>query len=207
MILEAEHISKAFGGRQVLSDVTLAVDAGEAVALLGANGAGKTTLLRIVTGLLRPDDGTVLFCGHALTHNDMCHVGYLPEERGLYRQMRAGEQAVYLLRLKGLSHREAEEAARRWFDRLGMNQWWKRPVGRLSKGMQQRLQFVVSVAHNPKLLILDEPFSGFDEANTEMLKREVSALKSSGTAIVISTHNRQAAGELCDREVRLINEK
>ena len=137
----------------------------------------------------------------------MCHVGYLPEERGLYRQMRAGEQAVYLLRLKGLSRCEAEEAARRWFDRLGMNQWWKRPVGRLSKGMRQRLQFVVSVAHNPKLLILDEPFSGFDEANTEMLKREVLALKSSGTAIVISTHNRQAAGELCDREVRLINEK
>lgn len=203
MTLRAEHISKAFGNKPVFDDVTLATDAGEAVALLGANGAGKTTLLRIVATLLQPDSGQVLFCDHALTHKDMSYIGYLPEERGLYRQMRAGEQAVYLLRLKGLTHREAEDAARRWFARLGMEQWWRRPVGKLSKGMQQRLQFVVSVAHNPRLLILDEPFSGFDEDNTAMLKREVLALKSSGTAIVISTHNLQAASELCDKEVRL----
>lgn len=203
MILRAEHISKAFGGKQVLNDISLVADAGEAVALLGANGAGKTTLLRIVAALLPPDSGQVLFCDHALTHSDMRHIGYLPEERGLYRQMRAGEQAVYLLRLKGLERREAEEAARRWFARLGMEQWWRRPVGRLSKGMQQRLQFVVSVAHNPRLLILDEPFSGFDEENTAMLKREVLALKDAGTAIVVSTHNLQAASELCDKEVRL----
>ena len=144
-----------------------------------------------------------MFCDHALTHSDMRYIGYLPEERGLYRQMRAGEQAIYLLRLKGLERREAEEAARRWFVRLDMEQWWRRPVGRLSKGMQQRLQFVVSVAHNPRLLILDEPFSGFDEENTAMLKREVLALKDAGTAIVVSTHNLQAASELCDKEVRL----
>lgn len=203
MILRAEHISKAFGGKQVLNDISLVADAGEAVALLGANGAGKTTLLRIVAALLPPDSGQVLFCDHALTHSDMRHIGYLPEERGLYRQMRAGEQAVYLLRLKGLERREAEESARRWFVRLDMEQWWRRPVGRLSKGMQQRLQFVVSVAHNPRLLILDEPFSGFDEENTAMLKREVLALKDAGTAIVVSTHNLQAASELCDKEVRL----
>lgn len=203
MILRAEHISKAFGGKQVLNDISLVADAGEAVALLGANGAGKTTLLRIVAALLPPDSGQVLFCDHALTNSDMRYIGYLPEERGLYRQMRAGEQAVYLLRLKGLERREAEEAARRWFARLGMEQWWRRPVGKLSKGMQQRLQFVVSVAHNPRLLILDEPFSGFDEENTAMLKREVLALKDAGTAIVVSTHNLQAASELCDKEVRL----
>lgn len=203
MILRAEHINKAFGGKQVLNDISLVADAGEAVALLGANGAGKTTLLRIVAALLPPDSGQVLFCDHALTHSDMRYIGYLPEERGLYRQMRAGEQAVYLLRLKGLERREAEEAARRWFARLGMEQWWRRPVGKLSKGMQQRLQFVVSVAHNPRLLILDEPFSGFDEDNTAMLKREVLALKDAGTAIVVSTHNLQAASELCDKEVRL----
>ena len=203
MILNAEHISKSFGGRQVLRDVTLTADAGEAVALLGANGAGKTTLLRIIAVLAPSDSGRVLFRDHPLTHRDLCHIGYLPEERGLYRHTRAGEQAVYLLRLKGLSHREATEAAHRWFTRLGMEQWWKRPVGRLSKGMQQRLQFVVSVAHNPQLLILDEPFSGFDEENTAMLKRELLALKASGTAIVISTHNLQAANELCDKEVHL----
>lgn len=203
MILRAEHINKAFGGKQVLNDISLVADAGEAVALLGANGAGKTTLLRIVAALLPPDSGQVLFCDHALTNSDMRHIGYLPEERGLYRQMRAGEQAVYLLRLKGLERREAEEAARRWFARLGMEQWWRRPVGKLSKGMQQRLQFVVSVAHNPRLLILDEPFSGFDEDNTAMLKREVLALKDAGTAIVVSTHDLQAASELCDKEVRL----
>lgn len=203
MILRAEHISKAFGGKQVLNDISLVADTGEAVALLGANGAGKTTLLRIVAALLPPDSGQVLFCDHALTHSDMRHIGYLPEEHGLYRQMRAGEQAVYLLRLKGLERREAEEAARRWFARLGMEQWWHRPVGKLSKGMQQRLQFVVSVAHNPRLLILDEPFSGFDEDNTAMLKREVLALKDAGTAIVVSTHNLQAASELCNKEVRL----
>lgn len=203
MILKAEHICKAFGERQVLNNVTLTADAGEAVALLGANGAGKTTLLRIVTDLLAPDSGEVLFCDHRLTHSDMRYMGYLPEERGLYRHMRAGEQAVYLLRLKGLGRSEATEAARHWFARLGMELWWKRPVGKLSKGMQQRLQFVVSVAHSPRLLILDEPFSGFDEENTAMLKREVQSLKAAGTAVIISTHNLQAARELCDKEMRL----
>ena len=201
MILKAEHISKAFGTHRVLEDVSLCVDAGEAVALLGANGSGKTTLLRIVVGLLQPDAGRVLYCDHPITPADLCKVGYLPEERGLYRRMKSGEQAVYLLRLKGLSRGEAVDAARGWFSRLGMEQWWGRPVGRLSKGMQQRLQFVVSVAHNPRLLILDEPFSGFDEENAAMLRREIARLRDEGTAVVLSTHNTDAASELCGRRI------
>lgn len=203
MILQAENISKSFGTRKVLDSVTLCADAGETVALLGANGAGKTTLLRIVTTLLVPDGGRVLFCGHDMQPSDLCRVGYLPEERGLYRIMRAGEQAVYLARLKGMSRSAAEASVHSWFVRLGMEEWWQRPVGRLSKGMQQRLQFVASVAHSPQLLILDEPFSGLDEDNVAMLKCEIAALKAAGTAIVLSTHNIQAADELCDRRVKL----
>lgn len=202
-MLQVDHISKSFNGQQVLRDITFSVGKGEAVGLLGANGAGKTTLLRIVTHLLVPDSGQVLFDGHPLKHEYLQKIGYLPEERGLYRYMKAGEQALYLARLKGMSRQEAECQLHAWFDRLGMSEWWGRPAGRLSKGMQQKLQFVVTVAHRPRLLILDEPFSGFDADNTAMLKRELSALKSSGTAILFSTHNLQAADELCDKTVRL----
>ncbi len=203
MMLQVDHISKAFGEQQVLRDVTFSVARGEAVGLLGANGAGKTTLLRIVTRLLAPDSGQVLFDGHPLAQEDLQRIGYLPEERGLYRHMKAGEQALYLARLKGMSRPEAERQLRQWFERLGMEAWWGRSVGRLSKGMQQKLQFVVTVAHQPQLLILDEPFSGFDADNTAMLKRELTALKASGTAILFSTHNLQAADELCDKTVKL----
>jgi len=203
MLLSAINITKSFGTRQVLRDVSIGVDAGQAVALLGANGSGKTTLLRIVVTLLKSDAGEVLFDGHPMSPADLRQVGYLPEERGLYRGMRAGEQAVYLLRLKGLSRSEAIESARSWFARLGMEQWWNLPVGKLSKGMQQRLQFVVSVAHNPRLLILDEPFSGFDDDNAAMLQREIARLRDAGTAIILSTHNTQAASLLCSHTVRL----
>ena len=203
MILQVEHISKAFGERQVLSDVNLTVDSGQAVALLGGNGAGKTTLLRIVTRLLEPDAGHVLFDGHSLAQDDLRHIGYLPEERGLYRNMRVGEQALYLLRLKGLSRREAEAAARQWFATLGIQDWWDRPVRKLSKGMQQRLQFAVSVAHGPRLLILDEPLSGLDAEGTAMLCSQIAALKQQGTAIILSTHNLQAATDLCDKTFNL----
>lgn len=203
MILQVEHISKAFGERQVLSDVNLTVDSGQAVALLGGNGAGKTTLLRIVTRLLEPDAGHVLFGGHPLAQDDLRHIGYLPEERGLYRNMRVGEQALYLLRLKGLSRREAEAAARQWFTTLGIQLWWDRPVRKLSKGMQQRLQFAVSVAHGPRLLILDEPLSGLDAEGTAMLCSQIAALKRQGTAIILSTHNLQAATDLCDKTFNL----
>ena len=203
MILELQHISHAFGTQPVLRDVSFGVDAGETVGLLGRNGAGKTTLLRIATLLLRPDSGRVLFDGHPLGPADLASIGYLPEERGLYRRMRVGEQAVYLMQLKGLSRRDAEAALHPWFDRLGMGDWWNSPTSRLSKGMQQRLQLVVSVAHNPRLLILDEPFSGFDDEAAAMLRRELKALAASGTAILLSTHNRQASDELCNKTIQL----
>lgn len=202
-MLQVEHISKSFGGRQVLEDVTFGVASGEVVGLLGANGAGKTTLLRIVTRLLEPDGGQVLFDGHPLTQDDLRQVGYLPEERGLYRHTRVGEQALYFARLKGIGRIEAEAALHEWFQRLEMDDWWHRPVGKLSKGMQQRLQFVITVAHSPRLLIFDEPFSGLDTAGTETLKREVLRLKEQGTAILLSTHNLPAAHELCDKTVSL----
>ena len=203
MILEAQHICKNFDGRQVLADLTFGVDAGEVVGLLGNNGAGKTTLLRIITALMKPDSGSVLFDGHPLTHADLSQIGYLPEERGLYRHMAAGLQAVYLMRLKGLGRRKAVEVVHRQFEHFGIMEWWDRPVGRLSKGMQQKLQYIVTVAHSPRLVILDEPFSGLDEPNAATLKAEVAALRAAGTAVILSTHNLQAAAELCDRTIRL----
>lgn len=202
-MLKVENISKSFDGNKVLDSVSFAVERGEAVALLGANGAGKTTLLRIITTLLTPDSGEVLFDGHPLLRSDLDRIGYLPEERGLYRHAAAGPQAVYLARLKGMDRREAEKSVRGWFDRLGIADWWNRPVRSLSKGMQQKLQFIVTVAHKPALVILDEPFSGFDEENSAMLRREIQGLKAAGTAIILSTHNLQAASELCDKTVRL----
>lgn len=203
MLLQAEHISKSFGVKRVLDDVSLRADSGQCVALLGGNGAGKTTLLRIVTRLVKPDSGTVLFDGHPLGQADMRQIGYLPEERGLYRNMRVGEQALYLMQLKGLARRDAKAALHDWMQRLGMDDWWQMPTRKLSKGMQQRLQFVVSVAHNPRLLILDEPFSGLDADNAAVLHSTLSTLRSQGTAIILSTHNLQAAHELCDKTVQL----
>lgn len=202
-MLKVENISKSFDGRRVLDSVSFSVAPGEAVGLLGSNGAGKTTLLRIVTTLLPPDGGQVLFDGHPLTPADLDRIGYLPEERGLYRHAAAGPQAVYLARLKGMGRREAEAAVRQWFERLGIADRWNTPVRRLSKGMQQKLQFIVTVAHRPALLVLDEPFSGFDAENSAMLRREIAALKAAGTAVLLSTHNLQAADELCNKTVSL----
>ena len=202
-MLQIDHICKTFGEHQVLDNVSFEVSPGEVVGLLGANGAGKTTLLRIVTRLLEPDSGQVLFDGHPLAQDDLRHIGYLPEERGLYRRMRVGEQAFYFARLKGMGVADAEAALHEWFQRLEMGDWWRRPAGKLSKGMQQRLQFVITVAHSPRLVILDEPFSGLDTDGVETLKREVLRLKEQGTAILLSTHNLQAAYELCDKTVRL----
>ncbi len=202
-LLQVEHISKSFGEHRVLSDVGFALDAGQAMAILGSNGTGKTTLLRIINRILKPDSGQVLFDGHPLGQPDLDRIGYLPEERGLYRRMRAGEQVCYLARLKGMSKNDAAAAAHEWFARLGAEDWWKRPVARLSKGMQQKVQFIASVAHSPRLLILDEPFSGFDADNADMLRREILRLKASGTAILLSTHNLQAASDLCDNTLQL----
>ncbi len=202
-MLQLDHISKAFDGQEVLRDISFGVNRGEVVGLLGANGTGKTTLLRIVTGLLTPDSGQVLFDGHPMTHDDLRRIGYLPEERGLYRHMRAGEQALYFARLKGMNRTDAERELHQWFDRLGMAEWWQRPAYRLSKGMQQRLQFVVSVAHRPDLIVFDEPFSGFDAANSAMLRQEIAALRDRGAAVLLSTHNMQAANELCTKTIQL----
>ena len=203
-MLQVDHISKSFGERKVLEDVSFEVTSGEVVGLLGANGAGKTTLLRIITRLLSPDSGKVLFDGHPLGQDDLRHIGYLPEERGLYRHMDAGEQALYFAQLKGMRRNEAEKALHEWFERLGMADWWSRPAAQLSKGMQQKLQFVVTVAHRPRLLILDEPFSGFDAANSAMLYHELARLRhEEGTAILLSTHNLQAAAELCNKTIQL----
>ncbi len=203
MLLQLDHIGKSFGAHRVLSDICLTLDGGEAMAILGANGAGKTTLLRIVNRLLTPDEGCVLFDGRPMTQDDLSRVGYLPEERGLYRRMRAGEQVCYLARLKGLSAGEARQRARQWFERLGAADWWDKPVARLSKGMQQKVQFIATVAHAPRLLVLDEPFSGFDQENAAMLRHEITALRSQGTAILLSTHNLQAAEELCTKTLQL----
>lgn len=203
MILQVDHISKAFGDKQVLADVSFCVDRGRAMALLGGNGAGKTTLLRIITRLLQPDSGTLLFDGHPLGQADLSQVGYLPEERGLYRNMRVGEQALYLMQLKGLGRHDAEAALQPWLQRLGMEDWWQLPTRKLSKGMQQRLQFVVSVAHSPRLLILDEPFSGLDADGAALLRSQIELLLAQGTAIILSTHNLQAAADLCTKILKL----
>ena len=203
MLLEVNNLSHSYGSQRVLDSVSFTADSGEVVGILGANGAGKTTLLRLVTRILMPDSGSILFDGHPLMQDDLAQIGYLPEERGLYRHMRAGEQIVYLARLKGLSHADAVHNARQWFERLGVADWWHKPVARLSKGMQQKVQFIASVVHGPRLLILDEPFSGFDRDNADMLRREIADLRSHGTAILLSTHNLIAADTLCIKTVQL----
>ena len=203
-MLTLNNISKTFGSFQALDDVSLHVRRGTVFGLLGPNGAGKTTLIRIINRIIAPNSGTILFDGHPMTDNDVLHIGYLPEERGLYKKMRVGEQAIYLARLKGLDKTTAQQHLRQWFERLDIASWWNRPVEELSKGMQQKVQFVVTMLHNPQLLILDEPFSGFDPVNADILKREILRLKAEGTTIIFSTHNMPSAEELCD-DIALIN--
>lgn len=203
MLLQVEKIEKSFGEHKVLDGISFAADGGEVVGILGANGAGKTTLLRIVSRLVDADSGEVIFDGHPMTRADLALIGYLPEERGLYRRMPVGEQVLYLARLKGMTRAAAEGAAREWFRRLGAEEWWRRPAARLSKGMLQRVQFIASVVHRPRLLILDEPFSGFDSEGAAMLRREIERLRSEGAAILLSTHNLPAAADLCTKTIQL----
>lgn len=203
MLLQVEKIEKSFGPHKVLDGVSFTADCGEVVGILGANGAGKTTLLRIINRIFDADGGKVFFDGRPMTRDDLAFVGYLPEERGLYRRMRVGEQVLYLARLKGISKASAEASAHEWFQRLGAEEWWKRPAAKLSKGMQQKVQFIASVVHSPRLLILDEPFSGFDSDNAAMLRREIERLRDAGTAILLSTHNLQAAADLCTKTIQL----
>ena len=203
-ILKAENIVKAFTKHTALDNVTIEVPRGKVYGLLGPNGAGKTTLIRIINHITAPDSGTVTFNGHQLTAADVANIGYLPEERGLYKKMKVGDQAIFFARLKGLSKKDATIALKEWFERLEISSWWDRKVEELSKGMAQKVQFIVTVLHRPELLIFDEPFSGFDPINANVLKREILRLRDEGSTVIFSTHNMASVEELCDN-ISLIN--
>ena len=197
-LLKIENITKRYSGHTALDDVSLSIPRGSIYGLLGPNGAGKTTLIRVINRITLPDAGRVIFDGKEITDQDIYHIGYLPEERGLYKKMKVGEQAIFFARLKGLSRREAILRLKQWFVRMGIESWWDRKVEDLSKGMAQKVQFIVTVLHEPKLLIFDEPFSGFDPINANLLKEEILALRDKGATIIFSTHNMSSVEEVCD---------
>ncbi len=203
-LVEIKHVSKQYSNHLALDGVSFSIPRGVIFGLLGPNGAGKTTLIRILTQITAPDTGEIIFEGHPLCRNDINRIGYLPEERGLYKKMKVGEQALYLARLKGLSKDEAEERLRCLFKKFDIESWWNRNVEELSKGMQQKVQFITTIVHEPEFLIFDEPFSGFDPINTNLLKEEILELKKRGTTIILSTHNMASVEEICD-EIVLIN--
>lgn len=202
--LQANHITKQFAAHTALNDVSISVPQGKIFGLLGPNGAGKTTLIRIINRITAPDSGEVIFNGRPFQADDVQQIGYLPEERGLYKKMKVGEQAIYLAQLKGLSRQQATERLLYWFNKFEITDWWNRKLEELSKGMQQKVQFIITVLHEPPLLIFDEPFSGFDPVNAEMLKREILELRDKGHTIIFSTHNMASVEEVCD-EIALIN--
>lgn len=202
--LEAQHIVKRYACHLALDDVSIAVPQGSVFGLMGPNGAGKTTLIRIINRITAPDSGEILFEGRRFAPTDVARIGYLPEERGLYRKMKVGEQAIYLARLKGIDKATARKRLTEWFEKFDIMPWWNRKVEELSKGMQQKIQFVCTVIHEPDLLIFDEPFSGFDPVNAELLKREILTLRDQGRTIIFSTHNMQSVEEVCD-ECALFN--
>ena len=204
-MIEVQHVSKHYRAHTALDDVSLTIDRGRVFGLLGPNGAGKTTLIRMINNIIKPDSGTILFDGKPLSASDVARIGYLPEERGLYRKMKVGEHAIYLARLKGLSSSEAKRRLESWFEKFGIMPWWDKRVEELSKGMQQKVQFICTVLHEPELLIFDEPFSGFDPVNAELLKSEIIALREQGSTLIFSTHNMQSVEELCD-DIALINQ-
>lgn len=203
-ILQVENVSKSYSSHKALDDVSLSVPEGKVYGLLGPNGAGKTTLIRIINHITAPDTGKVYFDGHKLTQDDVANIGYLPEERGLYKKMRVGEQAVFFARLKGLSKADAVRELRVWFEKFDILSWWDKKVEELSKGMAQKIQFIITVLHRPKLLIFDEPFSGFDPINANLLKDEILKLKDEGATVIFSTHNMSSVEEVCDN-ITLIN--
>ncbi|MGN1215287.1 MAG: ABC transporter ATP-binding protein [Candidatus Cryptobacteroides sp.] len=203
-IIECRNVSKSFGEKVALDNVSLSIPEGGIFGLLGPNGAGKTTLIRIINRITIPNNGEVLFGGRPITQADVERIGYLPEERGLYRKMEVGDQAMYLAQLKGMGKNEAREALKEWFVRFGIQDWWKKKVEELSKGMAQKVQFITTVVHKPSLMILDEPFSGFDPVNTELIRKEILRLKAEGSTIILSTHNMESVEELCDN-IALIN--
>ncbi len=203
-LLKAEDISKNYSNHRALNSVSMEVPEQSIFGLLGPNGAGKTTLIRIINQIIGPDTGRITLDGEALRPRHVHQIGYLPEERGLYKKMEVGEQAVYLARLKGLKGNEARKMLKQWFKRFELLPWWDKKVEELSKGMQQKVQFIITVLHRPKLLIFDEPFSGFDPINVNILKQEILKLRNDGATIIFSTHNMGSVEELCD-DIALIN--
>lgn len=203
-IIECRNVCKNFGEKVALDNVSVSVPKGGIFGLLGPNGAGKTTLIRIINRITIPNGGEVLFDGRPITQSDVEKIGYLPEERGLYRKMEVGDQAMYLAQLKGMSAAEARKALKEWFVRFGIQDWWRKKVEELSKGMAQKVQFITTVVHKPSLMILDEPFSGFDPVNAELIRKEILRLKDEGATIILSTHNMESVEELCDN-IALIN--
>lgn len=203
-LFSAQNISKQFSGHKALDRVNIEIPEGSIYGLLGPNGAGKTTFIRIINQIIAPDEGRIFFNGRELQPNDIYKIGYLPEERGLYKKMTVGEQAMYLAQLKGLSRQEAQKRLHRWFEKFEMKGWWNKKVEELSKGMQQKVQFLVTIIHEPRLLIFDEPFSGFDPINANMLRDEILAQRDNGATVIFSTHNMASVEELCDH-ISLIN--
>lgn len=203
-LIECKEVCKNFGEKVALDHVSLDIPQGKIFGLLGPNGAGKTTLIRIINRITIPGSGEIIFDGRPITQRDVEKIGYMPEERGLYRKMAVGDQVMYLAQLKGMSARDARRELKLWFERFGIQDWWKKKVEELSKGMAQKLQFITTVVHKPSLLILDEPFSGFDPVNAEVIRKEILRLRDEGATIVLSTHNMESVEELCD-EIALIN--
>lgn len=203
-VLSVESVSKLYAEHTALDKVSLTIPKGSVYGLLGPNGAGKTTLIRIINRITAPDEGRVLFGERELRPEDIYRIGYLPEERGLYKKMKVGEQALFFARLKGLSRRDALTRLKVWFEKFGIESWWDKKVEELSKGMAQKVQFIVTVLHEPELLIFDEPFSGFDPINANLLKEEILALRDKGATIIFSTHNMASVEEICDH-ITLIN--
>lgn len=204
-LFEAKNIHKQYAGHKALDGVSIQVPEGSIYGLLGPNGAGKTTFIRIINQITAPDSGNITFNGEPLQQKHIAQIGYLPEERGLYKKMKVGEQALYLAQLKGLSKKKAKEKLHYWFQKLEITSWWDKKVEELSKGMAQKVQFITTVLHEPKLLIFDEPFSGFDPVNAELIKKEILALKEQGATIIFSTHRMESVEELCDH-IALINQ-
>ena len=203
-LIQCKDVVKTFGEKVALDHVSVDIPKGQIFGLLGPNGAGKTTLIRIINRITIPSSGTILFDGKPITQRDVERIGYLPEERGLYRKMKVGDQAMYLAQLKGMSASEAAGELKKWFVKFGIESWWNKKVEELSKGMAQKVQFITTVVHRPSLLILDEPFSGFDPVNTQLIRDEILKLKENGATVVLSTHNMESVEELCDN-IALIN--
>ncbi|MBO5861592.1 MAG: ATP-binding cassette domain-containing protein [Bacteroidales bacterium] len=203
-LIKCSNVCKSFGEKVALDNVSIEIPKGKIFGLLGPNGAGKTTLIRIINRITIPNSGEVLFDGRPITQDDVEKIGYLPEERGLYRKMKVGDQAMYFAQLKGMSSREAAAELKKWFVRFGIESWWNKKVEELSKGMAQKVQFITTVVHKPSLLILDEPFSGFDPVNAQVIREEILRLKEEGSTIILSTHNMESVEELCDN-IALIN--